>query len=83
MKKLSRHCPICSSKTAKVLHHQSFETPDNFPLPSEYDVVRCECGFVFADVEATQEDYSNYYRELAKYEAPQATLIGRKGRSNS
>jgi len=68
-----RNCPICLSKKGKVLHHQSFETPDDFKLPSEYDVVKCKCGFIFADVDATQEDYTNYYRELAKYERKETT----------
>lgn len=69
-----RICPICQSKPRKALHHQSFEVPENFSLPNEYDVVSCsKCGFVFADVDATQEDYSSYYKEISKYGVPQAT----------
>lgn len=68
-KKLLRKCPICLNETGQVLHHQSFEIPENYPLPSEYDVVCClRCGFVFADTSATQEDHNRFYKDFSKYE---------------
>lgn len=53
------------------MHTQLFSLPDNHPLPSQYDVVCCnECGFVYADVTATQKDYNRFYRDFSVYEAP-------------
>lgn len=69
LKNLFRICPICSSTTGEVLHTQHFILPDKYILPSSYDVVCCnKCGFVFADVNASQKDYDTFYSELSKYE---------------
>jgi 2-polyprenyl-3-methyl-5-hydroxy-6-metoxy-1,4-benzoquinol methylase len=64
-----RACPVCGASDADVLHHQLFAVPEDWPLPSEYDVVACTvCGFVYADTPACQADYDVLYRELSKYE---------------
>lgn len=66
---LARHCPICDSLEGEVVHTQSFVLPDASPLPKCYNVVHCpECGFCFADVAVSQEEYTRYYRLLSKYE---------------
>lgn len=68
-KKLLRPCPICRNETGQVLHTQHFTLPEKSLLPNVYDVVCCDnCGFCFADTEATQKDYDNYYNQMSKYE---------------
>ncbi len=67
IKKLNRVCPICSNEQGEVLHAQMFLLDDNNPLPEEYDVVCCmQCRFIYADVDATQEDYNKYYNTCYK-----------------
>ncbi|MEK7658923.1 MAG: methyltransferase domain-containing protein [Patescibacteria group bacterium] len=69
-KKLIRKCPICNSDSGEILHHQSFADLDMYELPKDYDIVCCHrCGFVFADTQASQQDYSRYYQEFSKYES--------------
>lgn len=70
-KKVHRPCPICCNEVCEVLHNQRFKLPkDKQFLPKTYDVVAClKCGFVYADTEASQQDYNRYYVEFSKYEA--------------
>lgn len=68
-KTLARPCPVCGASVGEVLHTQSFKLPDDYPLPTSYDVVACvRCGFVYADTEAVQADYDRFYRDFSKYE---------------
>jgi SAM-dependent methyltransferase len=68
-KVLNRICPICNSSSGELIHNQSFVTFKESPLPRNYDIVSCtNCGFVFADTSASQEDYNTYYSILSKYE---------------
>lgn len=64
-KKLKRKCPICGSSGrggGNILHRVAMNLSDEFPIPGEYDVVSClDCGFTFADVDACQADYNQYY----------------------
>lgn len=70
IKKLKRNCPICNNSEGKVLHNQEFILDNNNPLPLEYDVVCCtQCAFVYADVDANQDDYNEYYKNFSKYES--------------
>jgi SAM-dependent methyltransferase len=65
-----RICPICSSKEAEILFHQSFSDFSDVTLLVSYDVVACnECGFCFADKIPPQKIFDVYYRELSKYES--------------
>jgi len=42
---------------------------DDYPLPEVYDVVVCsDCGTVFADTPATQDDYDRYYATCSIYQ---------------
>jgi len=76
-KELNRICPICNSSEGEVLHTQKFLLDDNNPLPSEYDVVCCKhCQFIYADVDATQEDYNTYYEKFSKYESVEVSSGG-------
>ena len=70
IKKLKRNCPICNNSEGEVLHNQKFVLDNNNPLPSEYDVVCCrQCAFIYADVDANQNDYNEYYKNFSKYES--------------
>lgn len=68
-KELLRKCPICGGSTGEILYKQKFILTENSILPPQYDLVYCiDCGFVFADTSASQEDYNIYYSEFSKYE---------------
>lgn len=68
-KKLLRTCPICLNNDGEILHTQSFSLPEEHPLPNSYDIVACsQCGFVFADSPAHQNDYNLFYKDFSKYE---------------
>lgn len=63
MKKLKRQCPVCLSKYGTVLKKIDMVLPDNLSIPGTYDVVYCcDCGFTFADVDASQSMYDQYYQ---------------------
>ena len=67
--KSTRKCPVCGSRSAVYLHTMRFALPDASPLPVCYDVVVClSCGCSFADSDASEENYADYYREYSKYE---------------
>jgi 2-polyprenyl-3-methyl-5-hydroxy-6-metoxy-1,4-benzoquinol methylase len=52
-----------------VCHHQKFIVPEGYPLPATYDVVVCRrCSFVYADPQATQQDYDYFYTDWSKYD---------------
>jgi SAM-dependent methyltransferase len=64
-----RPCPVCGSRQIERLHTQRFVLEDGHPLSDGYDVVDCAaCGFVYADVSASQADYDAFYAELSKYD---------------
>ena len=68
-KNVARHCPICSNPFGDVLHRQEFYLESSHPLPAAYDVIACrQCGFVYADTAASQEQYDRFYRDYSKYE---------------
>lgn len=57
-----RKCPICGKKEGDILSNISMCLPEGYSLPASYDVVCCrKCGFTFADVNAAQKDYDDYY----------------------
>jgi 2-polyprenyl-3-methyl-5-hydroxy-6-metoxy-1,4-benzoquinol methylase len=65
-----RHCPICSSSKAKLLHTQVFSLYEGHSLPAKYEIVSCEvCDFVYNESEASQKDYNYFYNQLSKYES--------------
>jgi hypothetical protein len=50
---------------------QNFVLGDGHPLSDGYQVAHCiACGFVYADVAASQADYDTYYATLSKYDDP-------------
>lgn len=65
-KHTSRECPICGSRSKRLLFQQTFST---VLLVEGYSVVVCQqCGFGFADQIPEQEDFDAYYRDLSKFE---------------
>src|SRR5437763_1275158 len=69
-----RLCPICGGQWVEQLHQQRFVLPQDHPLADGYKVVVCvQCGFVYADISASQADYDGYYAALSKYDHPSAS----------
>lgn len=65
---LSRKCPICDGGVAKKMCHISYILPKGSPLPEQYDVVCCiNCGFIYANVDADQNVYNDYYANYNMY----------------
>ena len=74
-----RHCPLCGCQSVVRLHFQRFVLVEGHPLHEGYWVVNCEnCGFVFADIAASQADFDNFYAVQSKY-ADQNTSTGGGG----
>jgi len=66
-----RPCPVCAGERVERLHYQRFVVPDGHPLSDGYHVVHCTgCGFVYADMSATQADFDAFYSGLSKYDDP-------------
>lgn len=63
-----RICPICASKKKIRIEHIKLLIPQEYHLPSEYWIVECEqCGFCYADTNASVDDYNVYYSECNTY----------------
>lgn len=72
-----RDCPVCRGAEIESLHNQQFELPMGHPLNGGYDVVCCmNCGFIYADIEETQEAYDRYYAQFSKYEDTKTSTGG-------
>lgn len=68
IKELNRICPICGCKEGVVLHTLKTKLPEEYKLPTEYDIVSCSgCGFSYADVDANQDVYNTYYKNCNMY----------------
>jgi SAM-dependent methyltransferase len=66
-----RRCPICGEGKNEILHSQCIVAPDDYPLPSGFDVVVCStCGMVYNCSSATQTDYDKFYSTFSVHEAP-------------
>lgn len=60
-----RTCPACDGYyTATNLYTMRFIIPDEWAMPKQYDVLRCRCGMVYADVSA---GYLQHYSKFSKY----------------
>jgi 2-polyprenyl-3-methyl-5-hydroxy-6-metoxy-1,4-benzoquinol methylase len=65
---MSRNCPICNSDQKTYVYKQNFNNTDFTPF-SYYWVVICNhCNFVYADVNTNQQQLSDYYKSMSKYE---------------
>ena len=76
---LNRECPICGEKIGSVLKNIKMALSEDVRIPREYDVVNCiNCGFTYADVNATQEDYNFYYAMDNNYaDSTEIKLVGK------
>ena len=64
-----RACPVCEHRQIEPLHNQQFVVQENHPLSAGYVVAHCAtCGFVYADVAASQADNDTFYATLSKYD---------------
>lgn len=73
MKKNIRHCPICAGRKKKIVKHIKLIVPDDFILPSEYDIVACKnCGFIYNDVPNSKsfDEYYANYKENTNFTIP-------------
>lgn len=65
----NRVCPICLDNKYQILRNFSFIVPEGHPIANGYDLVCCDkCGFIFANVLASQNDYDIFYKDFSKYE---------------
>lgn len=65
---LVRKCPICSCEEGEKIDELTFTNEKENCLPSRYNVVACkECGFTYADMEASQDLFDRYYAGLNIY----------------
>ena len=68
MIELDRKCPICGDRYGVALRKIKMKLPDELPIPDNYTVVSCgNCGFCFADMIATQQEYDLYYKNFNMY----------------
>ena len=63
---MKRTCPACSKYDNKPVFINRFEVPLNHTFYKSYNVVECACGMIYADDIPSQEEFSAYYRALAK-----------------
>ncbi|MDE6685987.1 MAG: methyltransferase domain-containing protein [Lachnospiraceae bacterium] len=63
-----RSCPVCACNDRKVMKTIVMKVSEDYHLPESYDVVVCgKCGLVYADTEASMEDYDWYYTHCNFY----------------
>ncbi len=69
---MGRACPVCRCVSPAPLQPVRYALFDDSSLPRATVVARCaQCGFVFADSEAAEDDYLRHYRVGSVYAAPQ------------
>lgn len=63
-----RICPVCGGNCSEILKRIDMKIPKDYRLPEHYNVVVCRtCGMVYADTEASMEDYDWYYANCNFY----------------
>lgn len=64
----NRVCPICDGDRSEFLREINMKVPKEYHLPERYNVVSCvNCGLVYADTSATEEDYDWFYSNCNFY----------------
>jgi len=82
-KQLLRFCPVCDGKKGEILYSMNFNLLNNAVLPSQFDVVACtNCGFVYNDSSATQNDYNRHYSCNSIYESTNLKGLGGSNDNN-
>ncbi len=73
VERLARPCPACAASVGQVLRNVPYALFEDSTLPRLTRVVRCPaCGFVFADSDATAQDYLAHYQRNSIYAAADA-----------
>lgn len=73
LERLARPCPACEAVVGQVLRNMPYALFEDSTLPRLTRVVRCpDCGFVFADSDATAKDYLAHYQRNSIYAAADA-----------
>lgn len=71
MKLHRKRCCICDCRQGEILFDINMKLLNEYSatgLPDKYNVVSCEnCGCVFADIDASQEIYNEYYLKCNMY----------------
>lgn len=63
-----RICPVCGGNRSEIIKRIDMKIPKDYGLPEHYHVVACStCGMVYADTEASMEDYDYYYANCNFY----------------
>lgn len=76
--KITRGCPICNSDRGYYLDEIKGVTEEENCLPKQYTIVCCrDCGFTFADMEASQDDFDRYYAGLNIYSEAEGLRINK------
>ena len=71
-----RACPCCGKKRAETLRTMHLADFDgNNPL-GDFTVAGCECGFIFNDLFASEEEISAFYHSNTLYPAPMGVGSG-------
>lgn len=74
---MSRTCPACGGAQGRVLRTMRYALFDDSTLPRHTRIVLCQgCGFVYADSEATAQDYLAHYRRNSIYAAAHEVRAG-------
>lgn len=73
----SRVCPLCGNDSVEVLFFQNLVLPENLPLGTKQVIVCCDqCGFVYADIDSSQDRYDLFYAQFSKYADPHTYMGG-------
>lgn len=68
---MSRACPLCGGGASQGLVTMRYVLFDDSSLPRSTRIDRCvACGFVFANSDATAEDYARHYQANSVYSDP-------------
>lgn len=73
MEKSIRPCPVCEGRNKNFIKQIQLVVPDDFILPSEYEIVACgHCGFVYNDVPNSRsfDEYYANYKENTNFTIP-------------
>ena len=69
--KIYRKCPVCQNgDDIELLYKQEFLIPEDYEgLPEIYYISECSCcGFIYANINASQTAYNRFYERNSKYE---------------
>jgi len=77
MNHTNRSCPICQSKSGRLIKKINFSLFEGHPMQGGYDLVQCQnCSFIYADTKVTQAELDDYYSNLSKYESKEISTGG-------